>query len=146
MSTYPLSKTENSSDLVHYFLGRGPKFTFKNKNKKQNKSFMLRRANARNERSQRALQLHWGPTRVTPSTTSTTPSFFVIVRPKNQSMEWIELERSSPVQNPRATDPNPVQSSWWSRIWIQSSPIRTQQWVSTKYSVKSTCKNKRRSV
>ena len=33
MSTYPLSKTENSSDLVHYFFGRGPKLTFKNKNK-----------------------------------------------------------------------------------------------------------------
>ena len=25
MSTYPLVKTENSSDLVHYFLGEAPK-------------------------------------------------------------------------------------------------------------------------
>ena len=40
-------------------------------------------------------------------------------------MDWVETIQSSP--NPRATDPNPVQSSWWSRIWIQSSPIRTQQ-------------------
>ena len=40
-------------------------------------------------------------------------------------MDWVETIQSSP--NPRATDPNPVQSSWWPRIWIQSSPIRTQQ-------------------
>ena len=37
-------------------------------------------------------------------------------------MDWVETIQSS--LNPRATDPNPVQSSWWSRIWIQSSPIR----------------------
>ena len=54
------------------------------------------------------------------------------------------LIQSSP--NPRATDPNPVQSSWWPRSWIQSSPIRTQQYVSSKYLVKYTCKNKRRPV
>ena len=40
-------------------------------------------------------------------------------------MDWVETIQSS--SNPRATDPNPVQSCWWSRIWIQSSPIRTQQ-------------------
>ena len=40
-------------------------------------------------------------------------------------MDWVETIPSSP--NPRTTDPNPVQSSWWSRIWIQSSPIRTRQ-------------------
>ena len=40
-------------------------------------------------------------------------------------MDRVETIQSSP--NPRATDPNPVQSSWWTRIWIQSSPIRTQQ-------------------
>ena len=40
-------------------------------------------------------------------------------------MDWVETIQSSP--NPRATDLNPVQSSWWPRIWIQSSPIRTQQ-------------------
>ena len=39
--------------------------------------------NARTERSQSDPQLHWGPTKVIPSTTSTTPSFFVIVRPQN---------------------------------------------------------------
>ena len=33
VSTYPLSKTENSSGLVHYFFGRGLKFTIKIKNK-----------------------------------------------------------------------------------------------------------------
>ena len=32
VSTYVLSKTEYSSDLVHYFW-EGTKFTFKNKNK-----------------------------------------------------------------------------------------------------------------
>ena len=40
-------------------------------------------------------------------------------------MDWVETIQSSP--NPRGTDPNPVQSSWWPRSWIQSSPIRTQQ-------------------
>ena len=40
-------------------------------------------------------------------------------------MDWVEKIQSSP--NPRATDCNPVQSSWWPRSWIQSSPIRTQQ-------------------
>ena len=40
-------------------------------------------------------------------------------------MDWVETIQSSP--KPRATGPNPVQSSWWPRIWIQSSPIRTQQ-------------------
>ena len=34
LSTYPLSKTENSSDLVHYFCD-GPKFTFKIKIKNE---------------------------------------------------------------------------------------------------------------
>ena len=33
-------------------------------------------------------------------------------------MDWVETIQSNP--NPRATDPNPVQSSWWPRIWIQS--------------------------
>ena len=40
-------------------------------------------------------------------------------------MDWLEKIQSSP--NPRATDPNPVQSSWWPRSWIQSSPIRAQK-------------------
>ena len=40
-------------------------------------------------------------------------------------MDRVETIQSSP--NPRAIDPNPVQSSWWTRICIQSSPIRTQQ-------------------
>ena len=34
-------------------------------------------------------------------------------------MEWVERIHSSP--NPRATDLNPVQSSWWPRSWIQSA-------------------------
>ena len=54
MLFYPLSKTENSSDLVHFFFGRGPKFKFKNKIK----NVMFGRANARTERSQKAPQLH----------------------------------------------------------------------------------------
>ena len=37
---------------------------------------MLGRANARTGRSLRVSQLHWGPTRVTPSTIATSPSFF----------------------------------------------------------------------
>ena len=59
-------------------------------------------------------------------------------------MDWVEAIQSSP--NPRVTDPNPVQSSWWPRSWIQSSPIRTQQSRYLPKVVKSTCKNKRRCV
>ena len=46
VSTYPLLKTENSSDLVHYFVGGAPKLHLKN--------VMLGRANVRTDRSQMA--------------------------------------------------------------------------------------------
>ena len=46
LSTYPLSKTENSSDLVHYFW-EWPQIQFL-------KNVLLWRANARTERSQSA--------------------------------------------------------------------------------------------
>ena len=46
VSTYPMSKTKNSSDLVHYFFA-GLKFTFENKIQINNKDVMLGRTNAR---------------------------------------------------------------------------------------------------
>ena len=73
MSTYPLSKTENSSDLVHYFWGRVPNSHLKN--------VMLGRANVSTERSQRAPS---GPLRAYQSNSFNNfdnSLFFVIVRP-----------------------------------------------------------------
>ena len=57
MSTYPLSKTENSSDLVHYFR-EGPQIHILKINKNGIKNVMFGRANARAETSLRAPLLH----------------------------------------------------------------------------------------
>ena len=76
MSTYANVPPVKNWKLIGFgplFFGRGPKYEFE--------KCMLGRA--QDWKILKGPQLHWGPTRVTPSTTSTTPSFFVIVRPKN---------------------------------------------------------------
>ena len=83
VSTYTLSKTENSSDLVHYFWGWAPNSQLKIKKK----NVRLGMAHVRTERPQsaprtftEALPKQTSTTStLAPSTTSTTLSFFVIV-------------------------------------------------------------------
>ena len=86
VSTYPLSKTENSSDLVHYFFNRGPEYTLKSKIKK----YHALEGQCQDWKTPKDFfsftELYSFteslPTTITPSTTSTTPSFFVIIRPE----------------------------------------------------------------